>query len=75
MTRLSDERLAEIRAWMAAGRYHGLREVLVEVDRLRATEAELHRMALIVANGDLDLADRKLALLDLQLAVLDRCKP
>ena len=69
MTRLSDECLAEIRAWMAAGRYHGLREVLIEVDRLRATEAELHRIASLAKWT----SSRNLN--ELRLAVIDKCGP
>lgn len=71
MTRISDERLAEMREWGERDRIRWpVRSLVAEVDYHRAKDAELHRLADAVK----DEKDRH-GWLNLRRAVLDKCGP
>lgn len=76
MTRLSDERLADIRAGMDAlyMEASGLRDLLAEIDFHRKKDAELHRLAFRWNLISEPSVQYKLAG-DIASAVLDKCRP
>lgn len=75
MTRIKDERLAEMREWVERDRTRWpVGDLLAEVDYHRAKDAELHRLAMEVGKCG-RVGERFMALEGLWDAILDECGP